>query len=72
MNLIKAQEVIEDLEAVCKKHNIALVGGSVKHDSYFNIIIFEVDDLSRDEIDHLSSGDSPYIVDGLTVVNGIC
>lgn len=29
------------------------------------------DDLTTDDIDHLSSGETPYKVQGITVVNGI-
>jgi selenophosphate synthetase-related protein len=71
MDIQQAQEIIHELEAICKKHNIALIGGSITDDVRAEIRIIATDDLTNDDVDHLSSGDEPYKVQGITVVNGI-
>ncbi|HEV7382369.1 MAG TPA: hypothetical protein VGN64_21385 [Dyadobacter sp.] len=71
MEISQAQEIIDQLEAICKKHQVALIGGSISDGIYGEIRIIHVDDLIDDDIDHLSSGDNPYKHEGLTVVNGI-
>ncbi|MBF4991109.1 hypothetical protein [Methylophilus sp. QUAN] len=71
MDKFKAQEVVDEIEAICKKHNVALIGGSITDGLYGEIQIIHVDDLTDIEIDHLSSGDTPYLNKGYTVVNGI-
>ncbi|HSH86906.1 MAG TPA: hypothetical protein VK958_06605 [Methylophilus sp.] len=71
MNLNKAQEIINEIEVICKKHNVTLIGGSITDDILGEIRLVESDDLSADDIDHLSSGETPYKVQGITMVNGI-
>lgn len=71
MEISKAQEIIDELEAICKKHQVALIGGSESDGIYGEIRIIDVNDLTDDDIDHLSSGDEPYKHNDLTLVNGI-
>ncbi|MFD1121814.1 hypothetical protein ACFQ2T_04815 [Methylophilus flavus] len=71
MDIHKAQEIIDEIEVICKKHNVALIGGSITNNVRAEIRILAADDLTSDDIDHLSSGDVPYKVEGITVVNGI-
>ena len=72
MDREKAQAIIEEIEAICHKYKVALIGGSISDGLHGEIQIINVDDLTQDDIDHLSSGDSPYKHDGKTMVNGIC
>lgn len=71
MDIHKAQDAIDEIEAICQKYNIALIGGSVSDDIRGDIKIVELDNLEHDDIDHLSSGNNPSKVNGFTVVNGI-
>lgn len=71
MDIDEAQALIYEIESLCKKHNVALIGGSIADDVRGEIRIIATDDLTADDIDHLSSGDEPYKVEGITVVNGI-
>lgn len=63
--------VIHDLEHICKKHSVALIGGSLNDGFYGEIKILVTENLKPDDIDHLSSGDSPYKTLGRIVVNGV-
>jgi hypothetical protein len=71
MDINKAQEIIDEIEAICHKHKVILLGGSVCQNIIGEIRILKGDDLSQREIEHLSSGDRPYIHNGEIVVNGI-
>ncbi|KQT37665.1 hypothetical protein [Methylophilus sp. Leaf414] len=71
MDIKNAQVIIDELTAICIKHKVALIGGSVSDNIHGEIRLVASDDLSVDDIDHLSSGETPYKVQGITVVNGI-
>ncbi|MGP1715665.1 MAG: hypothetical protein ACTS9Y_00670 [Methylophilus sp.] len=68
---VNEHAVIHDLEQICKKHSVALIGGSLSGGFYGEIQILVTQTLNPDDIDHLSSGNSPYKTLGRTVVNGV-
>lgn len=72
MDIGKAQAVVDEIEAVCKKHGVALLGGDAVEGTYGEIQIVDVGDLHPDEINHIENGDMPYTINHkLFVVNGI-
>lgn len=72
MDINKAQEVVDEIEAICKKHGVALLAGRIDDGTYGEIQIVNVEDLHPDEITYIANGDIPYNkLHDLIVVNGI-